>query len=75
MSPRDVIHGLCPRCYGGGALWNKHIGTWEPCGCGEDDDDGEERDDGPDPDDARDRRIDDELMGLDDRDIDFSGDD
>lgn len=52
----------CRHCRGTGAIWNRSIGTWEPCDC----DDEEERDDGPDPDDERDRRIDDELMRRDD---------
>jgi hypothetical protein len=54
----------CKHCRGTGAIWCQYIGTWEPCGCAEWDD--AEDDDGPDADDARDRRIDEELMGYDD---------
>jgi hypothetical protein len=55
----------CKHCRGTGAIWCRSVGTWEPCGCDEWDD-AEAEDDGPDADDARDRRIDEELMGYDD---------
>lgn len=51
---------VCPHCKGTGALWDRHIGTWEPCGCNEWDDALEASDDEPE-DDTRDRDYDDRM--------------
>jgi len=58
----------CRHCHGTGAVWNRAIGTWEPCGCEErPEEEREERD----PDEERetreeDRRLREEEAGLED---------
>lgn len=58
----------CRHCHGTGAVWNRPIGTWEPCGCEEQ---SEDDDDERDPDEERetreeDRRLRDERPDLED---------
>lgn len=71
MPPRLWTPGTCRRCRGRGYI--PHPGeamAADPCDCDE------PVVAGPDPDDERDKRIDDELMGLNDPDPpDFFGDD